>query len=55
MKPSVPLWRAVGLIVAGLVAAFSLAAPAISEAEQNAGEAIKLAASAKLPNVPGKA
>jgi quercetin dioxygenase-like cupin family protein len=54
MKPSVPLWRAVGLIVAGLVAAFSLAAPAISEAEQNAGEAIKLAASAKLPNVPGK-
>ena len=31
-----------------------MAAPAISEAEQNAGEAIKLAASAKLPNVPGK-
>jgi quercetin dioxygenase-like cupin family protein len=53
MRPSVPLWRAVGLIVAGLVAAFA-SAPATSEAGQNAGDAIKLATSAKLPNVPGK-
>jgi quercetin dioxygenase-like cupin family protein len=54
MRPSVPLWRVVGFIVAGLVVAFALPTPATSEAGQNAGEAIKLAASAKLPNVPGK-
>jgi quercetin dioxygenase-like cupin family protein len=51
MRPSVLMERAAGLIAVALVAA--LVAPARS-AEQNAGEAIKLVTSAKLPNVPGK-
>jgi quercetin dioxygenase-like cupin family protein len=51
MRSSVRMERAAGLIAVALVAA--LVAPARS-AEQNAGEAIKLVTSAKLPNVPGK-
>ena len=39
---------------AGLIASVVLLTAARSEAEQNTEETIKLVASAKLPNVPGK-
>jgi len=42
------------LVGAGLVASVVLLTAARSEAEQNTDETIKLVASAKLPNVPGK-